>query len=436
MMKKNMIEWKDSIFASSEMKAMPIMTYPGLNILGKNVLEMVVDDEIQYKCLKALSVRYPAAAAATLMMALYVEAEAFGSEINYSQNEIPSVSKRLIDSFRSVENLKIPQLGTGKIGEHLRAAELATETITDCPVFGGIIGPFSLGGRLYDVTEIMSGILIEPEGSHELLQICTDFLKKYALAFKDAGCNGVIIAEPAAGLLAEKECDEFSSYYVRQIVDHVQDENFIVILHNCGNTVRLVNSMVSTGSLGIHFGNREMIKMLLIGSGNDRAKKLKSLERELERQEERMVRLQDLLVDGNLAIEDYRPMKQRYSLEKAGIEGKLNELKVVKSNMNQSIENGVGVLADIDRMYNRADLAGKKQILSSIFPEDLFFDGEKCRTPRINEVLRLILLIDSNNHEIKNGQISEFLDLSAQVELDEQKSNLFEQDLLNLINLK
>ena len=94
----------------------------GLNIIGKNVLEMVVDGEIQYKCLKALSVRYPAAASATLMMALYVEAEAFGSEINYSQNEIPSVSKRLIDSFSSVVNLKIPQLGTGKTGEHLRAA--------------------------------------------------------------------------------------------------------------------------------------------------------------------------------------------------------------------------------------------------------------------------------------------------------------------------
>lgn len=254
-MKRNMIEWKDSIIASNERKAMPVMTYPGLNIIGKNVLEMVRNGEIQYKCLKALSVRYPKAAAATLMMALYVEAEAFGSEINYSQNEIPTVSKRLIDSFSSLENLKIPGIGAGKTGEHLKAAEHATETITDCPVFGGIIGPFSLAGRLYDVTEIMSGILIEPEGSHELLQISTDFLKKYALAFKDAGCNGIVIAEPAAGLLAEKECDDFSSYYVRQIVDHVQDENFIVILHNCGNTIRLVNSMVSTGSAGLHFGN-------------------------------------------------------------------------------------------------------------------------------------------------------------------------------------
>ena len=85
---------------------------------------------------------------------------------------------------------------------------------------------------------------------------------------------------------------------------------------------------------------------------------------------------------------------------------------------------------------NKADLTGKKQILSSIFSEDLIFDGKKCRTPRINEVLRLILLIDSNKQKTDSGQISEYLDLSAQVELAGQKSNFFEQDLLNLINLK
>jgi len=253
-MKTNMIAWINSIIDSEEIKAMPIMTYPGLNILGKTILEMVTNGEVQYHCLKALSDRYETVASATIM-ALYVEAEAFGCEISYSQNDIPAVSKRLINSFSSLPGVKIPEIGEGKTCEHLEAAKMATDSITDRPVFGGIIGPYSLAGRLYDITEMMSAILLEPEGSHELLQICTYFLKKYARAFKDAGCNGVIIAEPASGLLAERECNEFSSCYVKQIVDYVQDENFIVILHNCGNTVTLVNSMVSTGSAGFHFGN-------------------------------------------------------------------------------------------------------------------------------------------------------------------------------------
>jgi uroporphyrinogen decarboxylase len=269
-MKKNMIEWKNSIIDSEEIKAMPIMTYPGLNILGKTVLEMVTNGEVQYRSIKALTDRYTIVASATLVMALYVEAEAFGSEINYCQNEIPTVSKRLINSFSSLSSMKIPEIGEGKTCEHLKAATLAVENITDRPVFGGIIGPYSLAGRLYDITEMMAAILLEPEGSHELLQVCTDFLKKYAQAFKDAGCNGVIIAEPAAGLLAEKECNEFSSSYVKQIVDHVQDESFIVILHNCGNTVNLVNSIVSTGSVGLHFGNAVNMMDVLLQVPSDR----------------------------------------------------------------------------------------------------------------------------------------------------------------------
>jgi uroporphyrinogen decarboxylase len=268
-MKNNIIEWKNSIIDSEEVKAMPIMTYPGLNILGKTLLEMVTNGEVQYRSIKALTDRYTLVASATVM-ALYIEAEAFGSDINSCQNEIPTISKRLINSFSSLSSMRIPEIGEGKTGEHLKAATLAVENITDRPVFGGIIGPYSLAGRLYDITEMMAAILLEPEGSHELLQVCTNFLKKYAQAFKDAGCNGVIIAEPAAGLLAEKECNVFSSYYVKQIVDHVQDENFIVILHNCGNTVNLVNSMVSTGSVGLHFGNAVNLMDVLLQVPSDR----------------------------------------------------------------------------------------------------------------------------------------------------------------------
>jgi len=254
-MKMNMTEWKNSILAHPEKIAVPVMTYPGLQLIGKSVMDMVTIGEVQYHCVKALSAKYPAIGATTLIMDLSVEAEAFGSFINFSENEIPTVSKRLIDSFEQVVNLKIPAIGDGRTKSHLTAARLAADNTTALPVFGGIIGPYSLAGRLYDITEMMTAILIEPEGAHDLLNICTSFLKEYALAFKKAGCNGIVIAEPAAGLLADYQCEEFSSRYVKQIVDFVQDDNFIVVLHNCGNTVSLVESMLGTGAAGFHFGN-------------------------------------------------------------------------------------------------------------------------------------------------------------------------------------
>lgn len=140
---------------------------------------------------------------------------------------------------------------------------------------------------------------------------------------------------------------------------------------------------------------RETVKMLLIRSDTERSRKVGTLQKELEKQNQRLSKIQDLYIDGSISNEDYSIMKQRYSGEKVIIEEQLKGLREVKSNLNSSLEKGVGVLADLDKMYERADLLGKKQILSSIFPENLIFDGKKCRTPRINEVLRLILLIDN-----------------------------------------
>jgi len=67
------------------------------------------------------------------------------------------------------------------------------------------------------------------------LEKATSFLIAYAQAFKDVGANGIIITEPAAGLLSPLMCASFSFEYIKKIVDAVQDDHFMVILHNCGN---------------------------------------------------------------------------------------------------------------------------------------------------------------------------------------------------------
>jgi uroporphyrinogen decarboxylase len=65
-----------------------------------------------------------------------------------------------------------------------------------------------------------------------------------------------MMAEPAAGLLSDEDCQTFSSNYVRYIVEQVQSDDFIVVLHNCGNTGHCTRAMVSTGAAAYHFGNK------------------------------------------------------------------------------------------------------------------------------------------------------------------------------------
>jgi len=253
-MQTNMRKWMFVQSTSIERLAMPIMTYPGLSLANTNVMEAVKYGEAQFKCIEALADRFNSAAAVTTMD-LSVEAEAFGCPIKFSETEVPTVTASIVHDEVTAKALKVPRVGDGRTSSYITAAKLSARNIKDRPTFGGIIGPISLVGRLYDMTEMMIATMTDPEVIHLLLEKVTEFLIEYALAFKSVGANGLIIAEPAAGLLSPELCEDFSSKYVERIVEEVQDDYFMVILHNCGNTKNLVPSMIGTGAMGFHFGN-------------------------------------------------------------------------------------------------------------------------------------------------------------------------------------
>ncbi|MCX6050026.1 MAG: hypothetical protein NT075_33420 [Chloroflexi bacterium] len=128
---------------------------------------------------------------------------------------------RLLNSPEDAEALSVPNVGSGRTGIYIDAIKKASELITDRPVFAGVIGPFSLSGRLMDMTEIMINCYIQPDMVHTTLKKTTEFIINYIKGFKDAGANGVIIAEPAAGLLSPELNAEFSVPYIKSIVDAV-----------------------------------------------------------------------------------------------------------------------------------------------------------------------------------------------------------------------
>ncbi len=254
-MKINMTRWMQDIIRRKDIAAIPVMTHPGIEIIGETVLRAVSDGNVHHKAIEALAKKYPTAAA-TVIMDLTVEAEAFGAEISFPENEVPAVIGHMLNSPEDIERLKVPSLRAGRVPEYIKANLLAARSITDRPVLGGCIGPFSLAGRLYDMSEIMILIYQNPEAAHTLLAKCTEYILRYCKALKETGVNGVVMAEPAAGLMSDEDCKRFSSDYVKQIVDQVQDDYFTVILHNCGNTGHCTKAMAATGSGAYHFGNK------------------------------------------------------------------------------------------------------------------------------------------------------------------------------------
>ena len=225
---------KDKL-VSEKRVAMPIMPHPGIELLGKRVQDAVTNGEIHYHAIRALNECFPQSVACTTIMDLTVEAEAFGAQLSMSSNEVPSVSGRLLAGYADVEALQVPSLESGRVPQYLQADRLAAKGI-DKPVLAGCIGPYSLAGRLYDMTEIMMAINTDRETALLLLEKCTVFSLREWLAIHETGGAGGIMAEPAAGLLSNEDCLQYSSVYVKRIIDAVQDDSFTVILHNCGNT--------------------------------------------------------------------------------------------------------------------------------------------------------------------------------------------------------
>lgn len=259
----NMQAWLKEQMAADKRRAMPILSFPSIQLMGITVKDLIADSDVQAQGMYKIAQRCPTAAAVS-MMDLSVEAECFGSQIRFSDDEVPTVIGSVVDMPEDAEALQVPAFGSGRTGLYVEAISKALKLITDRPIFAGVIGPFSLAGRLMDMTQVMINCYEEPEMVHATLEKATEFLLSYVKAYKAIGAHGVVIAEPAAGLLSPDFCGEFSSPYVKKIVDAVQDEEFIVIYHNCGDAVnRMVPQILETGAAAYHFGNAVSMEDML-----------------------------------------------------------------------------------------------------------------------------------------------------------------------------
>ncbi len=258
-----MNKWIKELYDSNIKKPMPILSYPCVQLLGIGVDELISGSETISEGMKLVARRTEAAASCS-MMDLSVEAEAFGSKVCFSGDEVPTVIGQIVLTKDDAEKLAVPETDKGRIAVYIEAVGKAKKKITDRPIFAGVIGPLSLSGRLIGVTDTMIDFYEAPELVHATLEKAAGFLKKYAMAYKAAGADGIIIAEPLAGLLSPALCNEFSTPYVKQIADAVKSDDFILIYHNCGNSaVALIDSILKIGACAYHFGNAVSMEAVL-----------------------------------------------------------------------------------------------------------------------------------------------------------------------------
>jgi uroporphyrinogen decarboxylase len=232
---------------------MPIGVYAGLEITGASVKDAVTSAVHQTEAVLALHERFNTQVMLTAMD-LSTEAETFGCEIRMLDDEIPTVIGRVVTSGEEIDRLINPTVGDKRTSIHLQTAQNLVSRANGIPVLGGVIGPFSLAGRLFGVSEILELSLTDPDLAERLLEKATRFLIEYVQAFRDQGVDGVIMAEPAAGLLSPRGLAKYSSAFVKEIVDKTQTDSFTILLHNCGAKTAHLPKILEAGAEIFHFG--------------------------------------------------------------------------------------------------------------------------------------------------------------------------------------
>ncbi|WP_407310320.1 uroporphyrinogen decarboxylase family protein [Desulfosporosinus sp. SB140] len=129
-----------------------------------------------------------------------VEAEALGTEITFALEAYPHIKSPLIDNWRRVEDLSIPDpYSAGRMPVLLEACQmLLDQDAGEHFVVGQALGPTTLATQIFGIENLMYLLIDEPEGFTRLLAFTAQVTQTFARALGAVGVHGVMINEPSA----------------------------------------------------------------------------------------------------------------------------------------------------------------------------------------------------------------------------------------------
>ena len=130
--------------------------------------------------------------------------------------------------------------------------------------------------------------------------------------------------------------------------------------------------------------------------------------------EDKLVRLQDLYIEGNIEKSEYKIAKDRYDIIRQELKSNEVELKD-KKRVVEIYESVLMKLESIGYQYNASDIEGKRRIIGSIFPKKFQFENKKVRTADLNPLFLKISSINSLSQRTKKRTNSKKLNLSGMV---------------------
>ena len=115
------------------------------------------------------------------------------------------------------------------------------------------------------------------------------------------------------------------------------------------------------------------------------------LSEELNKVAEKMAKLEDKFIEGDIEKSEYNRIMDRYRKVALDLEKQIDILRTPsRSKIEPKLDYSINLINNIDNYIRNAPVEVKIKLIGSMFPEKIEFDGTDYRTNSYNKVLDLI----------------------------------------------
>jgi site-specific DNA recombinase len=130
---------------------------------------------------------------------------------------------------------------------------------------------------------------------------------------------------------------------------------------------------------------------------------------------DKLLNMADLVASKKMEPDDFGDLKILNAKKMTGLNGRLQELNLEHIDIEDLLETGIDNLMKLEYAYEVGDIDKKREIIAAVFPDKLHIENGILRTPRVNEAMRYIYLMESDLSKNKKGQVKNKFGLSSQV---------------------
>lgn len=157
------------------------------------------------------------------------EPSAFGAKLVWDEYNLPHASK-IIDNISQAGSIINPNPKTDGllpfVIQRLANYQKPFQQMGHEIKFATARGPLNIASFLMGTTELMMGLMMDPESSHKLLETITQFTVNWIQYQKEMfpSIEGILLLDDIVGFIGDDECKEFAVPYIKRIFNAIDSK--------------------------------------------------------------------------------------------------------------------------------------------------------------------------------------------------------------------